>query len=342
MSFIPLNFKSLAYSKVNMDDLLVVQGLTTCFQTKRRTVKAIEDVSFAVKKGRSIGIVGESGSGKSVTAFSIMRLVEENNGVIEGGSVLFKGEDILKYNERAISGIRGNKISMIFQEPMTSLNPVYSVGAQIAEVLRLHRDVGRGEAWDKAVEILELVRIPNAAERAHEYPFQLSGGMRQRVMIGMALVCKPELLIADEPTTALDVTTQAEVLDLLDDLRRQLGMSLIFISHDFGVISKVCDQVAVMYAGEVVETASVVEIFKNPRHPYTTALLECIPRLGFKGRLKTIPGMVPPIGEVGTGCRFRERCPSAFAKCTEKPPLFQLGEGTSARCWLAKKGGANG
>jgi peptide/nickel transport system ATP-binding protein len=320
-----------------MDNLLEVQGLTTCFPTRKGPFPAIQNVSFGVPKGKSLGIVGESGSGKSVTALSIMRLTQEGNGWVESGVIKFGGDDILKYNESKMRKVRGNKISMIFQEPMTSLNPVHTIGAQIAEVMVLHRGYSKKVALDKAVEILDLVKIPNPRARIREYPFQLSGGMRQRVMIGMALACEPELLIADEPTTALDVTTQAEILDLLEDLRTKLNMSLLFISHDLGVISRVCDEVIVMYAGEVVERASVMDIFVKPSHPYTQALIECIPKLGFKGELKMIPGNIPSISERPTGCRFRNRCPYAFDKCQTEPPLFALKAGGAARCWLRER-----
>ena len=316
--------------------LLAVSDLKIQFGKGRSLVRAVDGVSFAVRRGETLGIVGESGSGKSVTARSILRLVQTPPGRYAGGEILFEGEDLLKKSEAGMRAIRGNRISMIFQEPMTSLTPVLTVGYQIAESLRLHQKLSAAEARKTAVALLQRVRIADAERRVDEYPHQLSGGMRQRAMIAMALACRPKLLIADEPTTALDVTIQAQVLALLAELRSELGMSIILITHNFGIVAEVADRVAVMYAGVVVETAPTAEILRDPRHPYTKGLLGCIPRLeGNKRRLNAIKGSIPSPGSLPTGCRFHPRCPSAMPICAaQDPPEVEVTPGHIAKCWL--------
>jgi oligopeptide/dipeptide ABC transporter ATP-binding protein len=317
--------------------LLDVQDLRTSFHTEAGVARAVDGVSFGVDRGEVLGVVGESGCGKSVTALSIMRLVQEP-GRIEGGSrILLKGRDLTGLTEREMRDIRGNDISMIFQEPMTSLNPVYPVGDQIAESLRLHRGMGRRPARARAVELLRLVGIPLPEQRVDEYPHQLSGGMRQRVMIAMALANEPDLLIADEPTTALDVTIQAQILELLLELRERLGMGIILITHDLGVVAEVCDRVVVMYAGQVVEEGPVGAIFTAPGHPYTQGLLAAVPRPDQRGgQLAVIPGTVPPPTRWPHGCRFRGRCPYAWELCHEQPALLVASADQRARCWLVE------
>jgi len=304
--------------------LLEIEGLATEFRTEAGKVRAVDGVSFAVPKGRTLGVVGESGCGKSVTALSILRLIQ-SPGRIAAGKVVYAGKDLLALPEKEMRQIRGNKISMIFQEPMTSLNPVFTTGEQVAEAVRLHQRVGRRAALDRAVEMFRLVGIPSPEERIGAYPHQMSGGMRQRVMIAMALACGPDLLIADEPTTALDVTIQAQILELLQRLQRELGMSILLITHDLGVVAETCEEVVVMYAGRVVEQAPVKELFARPRHPYTAGLLGSIPSLGrgeAKKRLQEIPGMVPALGELPPGCKFQDRCPRVQDGCRgEEPPL---------------------
>ncbi|MCF7936649.1 MAG: ABC transporter ATP-binding protein [Synergistales bacterium] len=324
--------------------LLDVESLQTVFDTDRGLIRAVDGVSFSIEPGETLGIVGESGCGKSVTALSIMRLVARPVGRIAGGRILFEGEDLLDKSPGAMRSIRGNRIAMIFQEPMTSLNPVYTVGRQIMEPLMLHRRLGGGEARKKAVAMLDLVGIPNAARRAEEYPHQLSGGQRQRAMIAMALACNPALLIADEPTTALDVTVQAQILDLMNSLKEEFGSSVIFITHDLGVIAETAQQVVVMYAGKVVEQASVRSLFREPRHPYTQGLLRSIPRISEdRERLDVIPGVVPNPLAFPPGCRFHNRCPQCFDRCTrEEPPLYRLRDGRSCRCWLYEGEGLEG
>ena len=324
--------------------LLRVRELTTAFHTDEGTVRAVEGVSFDLASGSTLGIVGESGCGKSVTSLSIMRLIPEPPGHIEGGEVIFDGRDLLGLSEREMRAIRGDRISMIFQEPMTSLNPVYTVGDQIAEGFRLHRGVGRKEALARAVEMLELTGIPAPAERAGSYPHQLSGGMRQRVMIAMALACEPALLIADEPTTALDVTIQAQILELLARLQERMGMSIVFITHDLGVVAELTREVLVMYAGRVIERAPTEELFADPLHPYTRGLLASVPgyaeleREGERVRLPTIPGVVPDLRALPAGCRFRDRCDRAEPRCAEaEPPLTELG-GRAVACFVATGG----
>ncbi|HZS40658.1 MAG TPA: ABC transporter ATP-binding protein [Polyangia bacterium] len=307
--------------------LLDVRGLVTRFQTETGEVRAVDGVSFSVPAGASVGIVGESGSGKSVTALSILRLVADPPGRIVGGEILFEGRDLVKLPERELRAVRGDRIAMIFQEPMTSLNPVLTVGAQVAEPLILHRSMNRARVGEEVVALFRKVGIADPERRVREYPHQLSGGMRQRVMIAMALACRPRLVIADEPTTALDVTIQAQIMELLASLRAELGMALLLITHDLGVVAESCDRVVVMYAGHVVEHAGARELFARPRHPYTAGLLRSVPSLqpleaGGRGRLQEIPGMVPRLDQLPSGCRFQDRCPRVQERCRkEAPPL---------------------
>ena len=319
-----------------MEPLLRVEDLRTWFHTDEGTAKAVDGVSFGLAEQETLGIVGESGCGKSVTALSILRLIPDPPGRIEGGSVRFQGRDLLELSEKEMRRIRGNEIAMIFQEPMTSLNPVYTVGEQISEVLRLHRGMSRAEAEERAIEMLRRVRIPDPEQRVEEYPHQLSGGQRQRVMIAMALACDPALLIADEPTTALDVTVQAQILDLLRELQNEFGMAIMLITHDLGVIAEMAHRVVVMYAGVVVESGAVEQIFDGPNHPYTEGLKAAIPKLGEKvERLATIPGTVPSPYEEIVGCPFQNRCPYVMDVCRrEFPPLYAVGAGHEARCFL--------
>jgi peptide/nickel transport system ATP-binding protein len=331
--------------------LLSVRHLTTAFQTERGVLRAVDDVSFDVPAKTTVALVGESGCGKSVTALSILRLLPQPPASIERGEIELGGTDLLKLNDKAMRAVRGARISMIFQEPMSSLNPVYTVGSQIVEAIRIHRKVSRSAARKRAIEMLRLVGIPSPEERVDAYPHQLSGGMRQRVMIAMALSCDPALLIADEPTTALDVTIQAQILDLLRRLQSDLGMSIIFITHDLGVVAEFASRVVVMYAARVVETARVDELFSDPRHPYTRGLLASVPplevsRLGADRprRLPTIEGLVPDLRELGAGCRFADRCslfaskPPGYERCREtEPDLIDLGGGRGARCHYARE-----
>jgi peptide/nickel transport system ATP-binding protein len=319
--------------------LLEVRGLKTRFSLEEGPVLAVDDVSFSIPPGGTLGVVGESGCGKSVTALSIMRLVPEPPGKVVGGEVRFKGQDLLALPEREMRRIRGNKLSMIFQEPMTSLNPVYTVGEQIGETVRLHQGLDRKQARERAVEMLRQVGIPAPEQRVDAYPHQLSGGMRQRVMIAMALACNPELVIADEPTTALDVTIQAQILDLLKRLQAGRGMAVMLITHDLGVVAESCDAVVVMYAGRVVEQAPVRALFSRPAHPYTAGLLRSIPSFHAveagegRQRLKTIPGMVPSLRRLPAGCRFRDRCERALEVCARvDPPLELKRDGQYAAC----------
>jgi peptide/nickel transport system ATP-binding protein len=322
------------------EPLLAVEDLITEFRGAR-TVRAVDGVSFALAAGRTTGLVGESGSGKSVTALSILRIVPDPPGRIAAGRVRYRGQDLLALDERAMREVRGNRISMIFQEPMTSLNPVYTTGEQVAEAVRLHRKASRAEAMARAVEMFELVGIPSAAERVRAYPHQMSGGMRQRVMIAMALACGPDLLIADEPTTALDVTIQAQILELLARLQRELGMSILLITHDLGVVAETCDEVLVMYAGRIVEQGAVRDVFAAPRHHYSAGLLRSIPPLsrppGERSRLQEIPGMVPPLDRLPAGCKFQDRCPAVQPRCREsEPPLGPVTDEDAARGHLAR------
>jgi peptide/nickel transport system ATP-binding protein len=321
--------------------VLEVKGLQTVFFTNSGLFRAVDDVSFQVRRGETLAIVGESGCGKSVTALSVMRLVPDPPGRIVGGSVMLEGSDLLALDEAEMRQVRGNRISMIFQEPMTSLNPVMRIGDQITEAVRLHRQLSAKEARDQAVQMLRLVRIPEPERRAIEYPHQLSGGMRQRAMIAMALACRPALLIADEPTTALDVTIQAQILALVLDLQKQLGMGLILITHDLGVVAQTAQRVIVMYAGKKVEEADVETLFANPRHPYTRGLMASIPAVPAPGvnadaRLVEIPGMVPSLTNLPKGCAFAPRCGLALPRCREEyPPLQEFGASHLAACWRA-------
>jgi oligopeptide/dipeptide ABC transporter ATP-binding protein len=316
------------------DNLVEVKNLKTYFFTDDGVVPAVDGVDFSIKKGETLGIVGESGCGKSVTSLSLLRLVPNPPGKIVDGEMYFKGENLLEKSESEMRKIRGNDISMIFQEPMTSLNPVFTVGEQISEAIELHQGLNKRDALAKAVEMLKLVGIPSAEQRVHEYPHQMSGGMRQRVMIAMALSCNPALLIADEPTTALDVTIQAQILELMKDLKERLGTAIMLITHDLGVVAEMAENVLVMYAGKVVEYADVKTIFKNPKHPYTVGLLGSIPRLDQpKEKLYVIEGVVPNPFNMPSGCRFHPRCPEASEICKTKEPELLHIDGQQVRCW---------
>jgi peptide/nickel transport system ATP-binding protein len=328
------------------DAVLDVEGLQTVFFTRRGIIRAVDDVSLRLAPRETLAIVGESGCGKSMTALSIMRLVPDPPGRIVGGHIRLGGRDLLTLDEAAMRAVRGNNISMIFQEPMTSLNPVLTIGSQIAETFALHQDLSRSAAADKAVEMLRLVRIPEAAQRAREYPHQLSGGMRQRAMIAMALACHPQVLIADEPTTALDVTIQAQILDLILGLQDELGTAIILITHDLGVVAETARRVIVMYAGRKVEEADVEELFAAPLHPYTRGLLASIPSLTIIGgepatgpeRLSEIPGMVPSLAGLPQGCAFAPRCAFADSTCREqRPPYEEKQPRHWAACWHSEK-----
>lgn len=319
--------------------LLDVQGLTTQFRSGEHIVTAVDNVSFFLQEGEILGIVGESGCGKSVTSLSIMRLIASPAGKIASGRVLFEGRDLLSLSEREMQAVRGNTLSMIFQEPMTSLNPVFTIGEQIAEVLRVHGRMSGKEARIQAIQLLEQVRIPSPALRAQEYPHQMSGGMRQRVMIAMALACSPRLLIADEPTTALDVTIQGQILDELGELRRERGTAVMLITHDLGVVAAAAQRVVVMYAGQVVEQADVTSLFADPMHPYTVGLMRSVPTLssslsGPRKPLPTIEGVVPALHALPSGCRFHDRCPHVFSRCKQEVPSLFGPSGHEVRCWL--------
>jgi oligopeptide/dipeptide ABC transporter ATP-binding protein len=320
--------------------LLFVEDLAVAFDTDDGELLAVDGVSLTVAEGEAVGLVGESGCGKSVTSLAVMRLLPEPPARIARGKIVFGGRDLASAPESELRALRGQQIAMIFQEPMTALNPVLTVGAQIGEGLRHHRGLSASEAWKKSVELLVKVGIPGPEERAHCYPHQLSGGMRQRVMIATALACGPKLLLADEPTTALDVTIQAQILDLLASLRRELSMSLLLVTHDLGVVADFVDRVVVMYAGKVVEEADVGALFASPRHPYTRGLLKSVPGFGdnaAKKRLPTIRGVVPDLRTIGKGCRFRERCDERVARCDEgEPPLVELATGHRAACFVAQ------
>jgi peptide/nickel transport system ATP-binding protein len=325
---------------VAQDIVLDVQNLQTVFFTNSGLFRAVDDVSFHVRRGETLAIVGESGCGKSVTALSIMRLVPDPPGRVVGGSVTLEGRDLLGLGEAEMRKIRGNRISMIFQEPMTSLNPVMRIGDQITEAVRLHRPISARDAWKQAVDMLRLVRIPEPERRAQEYPHQMSGGMRQRAMIAMALACRPALLIADEPTTALDVTIQAQILALIVDLQIRLGTGLILITHDLGVVAQTAQRVIVMYAGRKVEEATVEDLFRHPRHPYTRGLMASMPAvIGLEAnndaRLTEIPGMVPSLTNLPAGCAFAPRCTLAVERCRVEYPPLQDFDGHLAACWRA-------
>ena len=319
------------------EPILSVHDLRTYFYTGAGVARSVDGVSFDVMPGETLGIVGESGCGKSVTALSVLRLVRPPGRIEPGSRIEFEGRDLLALGERELREVRGDRVSMIFQEPMTALNPVFQVGEQIAEVVRVHGKGSRREAQDRAVEMLESVGIPDPARRAKQYPHELSGGMRQRVMIAMALVLNPAVVLADEPTTALDVTIQAQILELLADLQSRLGTAIVMITHDLGVIAEIARRVVVMYAGEVVEQATVATLFETPHHPYTEGLMAAMPQLGGgMDRLNVIPGTVPPPTAWPVGCRFHDRCPYAWERCVrEHPPLYDVGERHVSRCHLA-------
>ena len=320
--------------------LLLIQGLSVSFFTEEGIARAVQDVSFSIKEGKTFALVGESGCGKSVTALSIMRLIPSPPGEIVGGKIVFGQRNLLELGERRMRVIRGNKVAMIFQEPMTSLNPVYTVGSQIVEAIRLHQRKSTSAAWVDAVEMLRKVGIADPEQRVSEYPHQMSGGMRQRIMIAMAISCEPRLLIADEPTTALDVTIQAQILGLLDELQKQNQMSILLITHDLGIVAERADEVAVMYASRIAETADCRSLFAEPLHPYTQGLLKSLPRLGFsEKRLPTISGTVPEPLHFPGGCKFHPRCPigSGYKRCqTIEPELREVQPGRSVACWYAK------
>jgi len=319
----------------NGQRILKIRDLSVSFATDNGPAKVIEEVSFSMDHGQTLGLVGESGCGKSVTAMSIIRLLPSPPSRVESGQVIFDGQDLLQLDDTAMRNIRGNRIGMIFQEPMTSLNPTFSIGFQIREVLRLHRGLGQRQARDRCIELLDMVGVGSPAARIDQYPHQLSGGLRQRVMIAIAIACSPVLLIADEPTTALDVTIQAQILDLLVRLQKDLDMSILMITHDLGVVAEFCDHVVVMYAGRIVEKAPVEQIFDQPRHPYTHGLLVSVPQIGNKRTyLPTIPGMVPGIGERPQGCYFAKRCEHALDICRQSiPPLDGRGTESRLACW---------
>lgn len=325
----------------NVTPLLSIRNLKTYFRTEEGgVIKAVDGASLHIRKKEILGIVGESGSGKSITAMSILRLIASPPGYIADGEILFNGQSLLHKTRKEMRSIRGKDISMIFQEPMSSLNPAYTVGYQIAENVQLHQKVSKKEAFDRAVEMLRLVGIPSPDKRVNDYPFQMSGGMRQRVMIGMALSCHPTLLIADEPTTALDVTIQAQILRLILDTREKVGSAVMLITHDLGVVAELCERVVVMYAGKVVEVAYAYDLFNHPAHPYTMGLLQSIPRLDEnRDRLSIIPGTIPNPARMPSGCRFHPRCSFADERCTlEEPPLVSPKPGQWVSCWLVSDG----
>jgi len=322
------------------DCLLSIEDLSVAFHTPEGAARAVDRVSFHLNRGETLSVVGESGCGKSVTSLSILGLIPSPPGAIESGRIRFEDRNLLELDSETLRGLRGRDIAMIFQEPMSSLNPVLAIGRQVAEPLKVHRGLSRGAALAQAAEWLDRVRIPAARRRLGDYPHQLSGGMRQRVMIAMAMVCRPRLLIADEPTTALDVSIQAQILALMLELKKEMGMALLLITHNLGVVAQMASRVVVMYAGQVVEEAGTVDLFDRPFHPYTQGLLRSMPRLGARPaggsrRLSEIPGMVPAITETMAGCRFAPRCPHAFDHCRANPPdLFAIRNGQHARCWL--------
>ncbi|RUW47655.1 ABC transporter ATP-binding protein [Mesorhizobium sp. M1A.F.Ca.ET.072.01.1.1] len=329
------------HTTIGNDVLLDVRDLETHFYGEDSVTRALGGISFQVKSGETLGVVGESGCGKSVTALSILRLLPRLNARTVGGEIRFRGRDLLKLSDREMRQIRGNRIAMIFQEPMTSLNPVYTVGHQIAEAVQIHTKATKSDAMAKAQELLRLVRIADPEQRVNNYPHEMSGGMRQRAMIAMALACSPELLIADEPTTALDVTIQAQILRLVVELKERTGTAVMFITHDLGVVAETCQRVIVMYAGRIVEQASVIDLFSRPSHPYTQGLMRSVPdrRRGRQRRLPEIPGIVPSLREPIVGCSFAPRCPFAIDICREKTPvMIDLGLGHAAACWRAEEG----
>lgn len=320
--------------------LLSISHLSTHFQSPTGLIRAVDDLSLQVNTGESIGLVGESGCGKSVLARSIMRLIPDPPGRIVSGEIIFEDQNILKYSKNKMQKVRGNAISMIFQEPMTALNPVYTVGTQLAEVFRKHRGMKKSEAWSHVLELLRMVRLPDPEKRIHEFPFQMSGGMRQRVVIAMALACRPKLILADEPTTALDVTIQAQILELIKTLQQELTTSMVLITHDLGVVAETTQRVLVMYAGQVVEEAPIGDLFNEPLHPYTAGLMRSMPtmerdRHKNAGPLKTIPGIVPDLSSIPSGCRFYERCERRLSQCLKThPSLLQIDSERWVRCRL--------
>jgi len=328
---------------MNDQKVLEIKDLRTYFFTYEGVAKAVDGVSYQLAKGEPLGLVGESGCGKSVTALSILRLIPIPPGKIVGGEILFKGKNLIDLFEEEMRKIRGNRISMIFQEPMTSLNPVFTIGNQIQETIKLHQGLSKRESLEKSIEMLRLVNIPSPERCVNQYPHELSGGMRQRAMIAMSLACNPEILIADEPTTALDVTIQAQILDLMNKLKEELGMAIILITHNLGVIAETVNRVLVMYAGKIVEEAKTKTLFENPQHPYTVGLLKSIPRLGDKVRhgkvrLSEIPGVVPSLYEIPSGCKFSTRCSFVMEICEEKEPeLKEIEDGHFSACWLTNQ-----
>jgi len=322
-----------------MPALLEVRDLKTYFYTSQGTVKAVDGISFDVASGETVALVGESGCGKTMSALSVMRLVSRPQGSIVGGEILFAGRDLLRLSDEEMRRVRGAEIAMIFQEPMTSLNPVLTIGRQITETLEAHREISKEEARRRALELLRLVGIPDPERRLNDYPHQLSGGMRQRVMIAIALSCNPKLILADEPTTALDVTIQAQILELMRDLTRQFGVALLIITHNLGVVARYAERVYVMYAGKIVESASAAEIYRRPRHPYTLGLLHSVPRLDQprKAKLDPIGGQPPDLWRLPPGCSFQPRCKFAIEKCHEVPPLQEVGDHHRSACWAAER-----
>ncbi|MFE5323755.1 ABC transporter ATP-binding protein [Paenibacillus sp. NPDC056579] len=318
-----------------MNTLLEVHRLQTAFRTEAGEVTSVDDVSFSLGQGETLGIVGESGCGKSVTSLSILRLLGRN-GYIKSGSILFQGSDLAAMTDQELGALRGKDIAMIFQDPMSSLNPVFTIGNQLTESIRIHLKLGSKEAWSYAVGLLKAVGFPRAEEVMHQYPHTVSGGMKQRIMIAMALACKPKLLIADEPTTALDVTIQAQILELMKRIRQESNTSIILISHDLGVVAEMADRIIVMYAGQVVEEAEVFELFERPMHPYTAGLMASIPHLELEEEeLQSIPGAVPSLLDMPAGCRYQERCPLAAEQCKQMPPLREVSIGHKVKCWFA-------
>jgi len=329
--------KGSVYSMTTAEILLQIEDLHTYFYTYEGVVKAVNGIDLSIRKGETLGLVGESGCGKSVTSLSIMQLTQKPQGRIVSGKIYLEGDNLLELSEKQMRDVRGNQVSMIYQEPMTSLNPVFTVGNQITEAIRRHQKAAKRRATQLAVEMLQKVGIPNPNQRMKEYPHQLSGGMRQRAMIAMALSCNPKLLIADEPTTALDVTIQAQILDLMNKLKKDLGASILLITHDLAVIAEMAQSVAVMYTGRIIEYAEVVEFFANPKHPYTLGLMDSIPRMDDippDRMLKAIPGIVPSLLHLPRGCSFQDRCAYAFERCfIDSPPLFESDSGHRVRCW---------
>ncbi|MCP4752696.1 MAG: ABC transporter ATP-binding protein [Proteobacteria bacterium] len=320
-----------------MKNILQVKNLKTHFFTRRGIVKAVDGVSFSLKKGETLGIVGESGSGKSVTCLSILRLIAAPAGQIVDGRIVLDGTDVLSLSTREMRKVRGSQVSMILQDPMTSLNPVYTVGNQVAEPIRIHQKLDKKAVWEKAKEMLSLVKIPSPEVRMHEYPHQMSGGMRQRIVGAMTLSCRPKLLIADEPTTALDVTIQSQFINLLKSIQRESDLSMIMVTHDLGIVAKICDRVAVMYAGKIVENAPIRELFNNPKHPYTIALMDSLPKMEQNlKRLPTIQGQPPDLSSLPEGCSFAPRCPKAQEICLKSyPERSEVDDQHSLSCWLA-------